>query len=296
MRFKREKGLEVVDYCKYIDDNVYREDLTDAERDKILKYLYFIVYSISKHRKLFDDNQDYDGFAFVLAEWMYYRYYDPSKQTYDEFGNVERLKSVKNYVCQCINGRALAYRQKFKFSELLEDYHDTDGKYFGNFIDTALYKNIIKDSIDSEDRQQIVRLINGEIAEIPNIVWKICNTTQYKKDKQVVHNLYISCLLSFLNSMTLSNSVKRTIEIKKKANTMTPGIMSSLLTRNMKKPIILWHLDDNFTDYVKLLLVRIKKQFEYEIHTIINKFETTMSQLDVLLAHTIGGDKKRWMI
>ena len=53
MLFKRPKDLQIVDMCQIVDKLIHQDTLTDNEKDDIVKYLYFIIYSMSKNRNYF---------------------------------------------------------------------------------------------------------------------------------------------------------------------------------------------------------------------------------------------------
>lgn len=75
----------------------------------------------------------------------------------------------------------------------------------------------------------------------------------------------MSCLLSFINNITLNNKAKQLLCDRKKKKTDTDYFSVKLYQKEIDDKIILWHLDESYYDFVKVLLNRIKIEFIREI-------------------------------
>ena len=284
MLFKRPKELKITDMCKEVDRLIAQDEWTEKEKDIIVKYLYFIVYSISKRKNYFYNTSDCDDFSIYFAEQLYYRFTDREK-------GLDKIKSCLNYIKPILYGRILNWQQKDRFNELLEDCN-SDTKYnLGRYIDPLMYKEQIKSEIDSSDRNELIKAIISEISSFPKIISRVCSLTQFKNDKVISHNLHMSCLLSLLNGITLNNQLEQMIQDKKANNTLKDNFIVENRLKNLDSEIVLWHLDNEYYNIVKVLLNRIKIMFSENIHNISKNWEVTPEILDAMIS--IGGGEYR---
>lgn len=273
MRFKP-SGKKVVEMCKYIDDNMYRDDLKEKERNLIFEYLYDIIYLISWHRELFSFEEDCDNFSYFFANQMYDRIYN---------NELDKIKSVKNYINRALRGRIIYWQQKYKFNEIIEDSKSETKYNYGRYIDTTLYRNTLKEEVSFSNRSQLETLIKGEIKDLPKLIYKVCSLTQYKSDNEMVHKLYMSCLLTMLNQQTYDNESLKILEDRKDNMTLYNAFLPKLKSKRLNEPIILWHLGEDMTSFITLLLNRIKKMFMDSIYLVCKDFDISNDALDSML-------------
>lgn len=236
MLFDRIEDLKIVDMCKYVDENVYRDDLTENDKNLIFKYLYFIVYSISKAHKILYYESDYDNFAMYLAEWLYFRLVNNEQ-------NLPPIKSVKNYVDTVLLKRKIRWQLSEKYNTVFDDYLTEDDDKKKTF-DVNAYMSKLRDEVDSTNTVILSNDVKKEIRDLPTLIDKVVEKTAYTLDEQVKHNLSISIMLTFINSL------------------------------NKKNDVICWHLDSAmFKDYVLLLLRRVKRAFVENVNYLKTKNE-----------------------
>ena len=281
MLFKRPKDLRIVDMCQIVDRLIQQDEWTEKEKDDIVRYLYFIIYSISKKKNYFHNVNDCDDFSIYFAEQLYYRFTDRVK-------GLDKVVSCLNYIKPILYGRILNWQQNDKFIELLEDCNSTEKYNLGRYIDPIAYKEQIKDEIDLNDRFELEKSIFSEINNLPKVVNRVCNLTQFKNDKSISNNLYISCMLSLINALTLNIKLEETIQVKKENNTLRDSYLIENRLKNINNSIILWHLDDTYKDTVKVLINRVKVMFSEAIHNIGKKWEVTPEILDAMISMSGG--------
>lgn len=236
MLFDRIEDLKIVDMCKYVDENVYRDDLTENDKNLIFKYLYFIVYSISKAHKILYYESDYDNFAIYLAEWLYFRLVNNEQ-------NLPPIKSVKNYVDTVLLKRKIRWQLSEKYNTVFDGYLTEDDNKNKTF-DVNAYMSKLRDEVDSTNTVILSNDVKKEIKDLPTLIDKVVEKTAYTLDEQVKHNLSISIMLTFINSL------------------------------NKKNDVICWHLDSAmFKDYVLLLLRRVKRAFVENVNYLKTKNE-----------------------
>lgn len=280
MLFKRPKDLQIVDMCQIVDKLIRQDTLNDNEKDDIIRYLYFIIYSMSKNRNYFYNSNDCDDFSIYLAEQLYYRFTNKNK---------EQVISCRNYIDGILYGRILNWQQSDKFNELLED-GNSDTKYnLGRYIDVQAYKEQIREEIGASDRDRLSKLVIDVINDMPNLIKNISNHTQFKLDKDVSNKLYISCLLSLINGITLNIKLEEKIKDKSENGSIKGNYIIRNRLKNLEDSIILWHLSDDFIDIVKVLINRIRIMFIASVEKAIKEVEITPDMLDAMISIN-GGD------
>lgn len=114
--------------CIYIDNNVYREDLTDAENTLIFEYLAQIVNMLAHKYKYFNKNAYYEDFALYMATELYLRLKNPKQFKFDKNGKPQlpRIKSILNYAKKTLYPRKVDFEQKH-YSQVLSPKSSNDG-------------------------------------------------------------------------------------------------------------------------------------------------------------------------
>ena len=131
----------------------------------------------------------------------------------------------------------------------------------------------------------------SEIEELPKLIKKVSNHTQYKLDKATTNNLYISCLLSLINGITLNSKVEKQIQNKLENGAIRSNFVERNRLKNLENSIILWHLSDEYIDVVKVLINRVKVLFVNSVSEIVRKYEISPDILDAMLS--TNGDNYR---
>ena len=99
----------------------------------------------------------------------------------------------------------------------------------------------------------------------------------------MLSNLYISCLLTLLNKITLNNEDKIKYKDNFKAKLNSEELITSLLRKEDALKPILFHLDKSMENYVSVLVVRIKKLIIQDIQIITNCYEPQDQILETIL-------------
>ena len=157
MLFDKIENLKIVDMCQYVDENVYRENLTEDEKNLIFKYLYFIVYSISKAHNILYYENDYDNFSMYLAEWLYFRLVSNEQ-------NLPPIESVKNYVVAVLNKRKIRWQQSEKYKTVFDDYLTEDDNK-KTTLDVNAYMSKLRDEVDSTNTVILSNDVKKEIKD-----------------------------------------------------------------------------------------------------------------------------------
>ena len=235
MVYPRIEGVTIVDMCIYIDDNVYTKELTEEDKNLIYKYLYFIVYSISKAHKYLHYEKDYDDFALYFAEWLYFRLVENPD-------NLPPIVSIKNYVENVLYLRIIRWQSTDKY-KVTFDVYDDNGNLVANSLDSKMCVDSLRDELNSCNTALIREDVKKEISQLPRLIEWVVTHTAYKRDKAMQHRLSVSLMLSLINNA--------------KGN----------------KDIILWHLPNTQESLVKVLLRRVRRDFIDNVNYLRTKDE-----------------------
>ena len=163
------------------------------------------------------------------------------------------------------------WKEDFKYSEVIDPYQNKDNDH-KNYMDNYLYIEELKSNLESTYRPNLIKEVIDEINNLPKLIKRVCKQSKFT-DKRLLNNLYISCLLSFLNNLTLNNKALKELNLRKKKHTNTEYFITTLYQKEVDDEIILWELSDDYSDIVRLLLSRIKKLFIKEIVEIQNSYK-----------------------
>ena len=98
--------------------------------------------------------------------------------------------------------------------------------------------------------------------------------------------LYMSCILTFINDITIPNKLKSKITSK-----MTPENSDKYSEklfnayRVNQEPEILWHMDQDLSTYIRLLVTKAKKMFSKELEYYIHADDLSDEILDCIMTN-----------
>lgn len=275
MLFQKPKDLKYTDMCIYIDSIIERGNPSDKELELIFQYLYHIAFMLSHKKKYFNKSYYYEQFAVYFATTTLHRLFlNPRLNKVDENGEPElsQIKSVLNYM------KGVIYPRKVEFEQ--ENY----SQKYQEMIDCEYLESFNSDPYNAM-REIDVSLY---IKELPKTIRHIVKENNfYKSDKLLMKNIYLSCLLTVINGISLSNSDIDEIETKYSSIEAKYRLLAKIFYKNKRK-IILYHLDNKFYPYIKVLVNKIYAQLEKDIrelsnssYNLSNEALTTMLFLDV---------------
>lgn len=276
--YKKPANIKYTDMCIYIDRNVYRDDLTEAEENKIFEYLFHIAKMLAYKAKYFTRTEYYDDFAVYFATSVYFRLKNKKQFEIDEETNEPKLTKIKsclNYMKNVAYLRKIEFEQEFysqTFSPVLTDGDDViyDTKY--SFADKLAE---VSDEISA--------------VEFDICLGEICKTTRnflkripYKQGTITWMNIYLSCLLTMLSTLTLSNrSIEHINNLKFDINNR-PRALEKLYSDNPQSFVILYHLDKSMQDYIWILVQEIKHIMSKDLSLSLHTYIPTTSMLNAL--------------
>lgn len=254
----KKDGLRIVDMCIYIDENIYKDNYDEV---KIFDYLKTIAQSLALHKKYFKNIQDYEPFSLYVATRIFLRLTNKRQFLPDgDKHKLEKIKSVLNLM------KKLLYPCKVEYQN--SAYNDVIKERFGDTRD--LYNQVKSDLIHDvmKTQQGVLTVdINIYLRQLKKCIWNVIDATPYCNDFVIKSNLYMSILLSFLRSLTISNKNKVRISTSyvRSNSKIYEEMLNSIYKIEQETAPVLWHLDKDFLDYVRILLIRVQEQIIYDI-------------------------------
>lgn len=277
MIFTKDPKTRYVDMAIYVDDHIYSGNY---DGELVYQYLYFLIYMLAKKKKYFSSEKVYDDFSIWLATKMYVRLTDPRQ--FDEKEKLEKITSVLNYLKGILYAKQVEYNSELGFQTTLGKFQS---KYVKDFDDDALVE-YYRGSIESHNND-VIRAATLDLLEtIPNLFQKELNKSPYKANKAMMHSLYISCLLTFIKTTTLSN---HQLERLNKSLLKHPNIDVSRLGATTTVEIVLWNVPDYLSDYVKLLYNRVRAVVIDEVKDGVARYSLSMHDLTSVIKSNYEG-------
>lgn len=282
MIYIKPKNVTYTQMAMFIDEHAYDEDTSNEQNNLIFEYLFHLVEMLAYKAKFFQKYQYYEDFALYVASSVYLRLKNPRQFKYDENGQpkLKRIKSILNYI------KTILYPKKVDFEQ--EHYDQT----FSKVDDTELNSDIgigytFADSlIDSLDQ---LSKVNFKLClkDITNTIRSYVYNLPFKNDKVFINNLYLSCLLTFLSSITPKSSDLERISKLKLASHREVEIDELLEDSFTVEDVIVFHLDNKYRKYIYLLTKEIKHLIANDLSLILNDELGSESALKSILINDI---------
>lgn len=282
MLYKKPKG-SYVSFCIYIDNNI--NDPDPKVQETCFEYMWHLYYILAVKGKMFNSGKDYDEYAFYAATQLYMRY----KRDKDiRNGNqLKPIKSVLNYIKRTlypfrINYQKMQFQEEFREDSLngqspIQIYDDQVSKIRkdSNSLMSIEYKYYI---------DNISKTIKNFLKQLP-----------YQKDKVTMHNIYLSCLLTFLKTITISN--KNIERIKNREDKSLPifFLVEKIYSEEKDDDTVVFHLDPSMKNYITVLVNRIKKEVVKDLSYIVRSYEPTTDMIENILASPLEEIIEKWV-
>lgn len=262
MIFKK-PNISYTDMCIYIDKHAYEPDCDD---NLVYEYLYHLLYMLARKSNYFNAEHYYEDFALQSAGKMFMRYKNPKQYELDEQTQQPKLTkivSVLNYIkCKIypmkVEFEQHNYSQTGSGEEELSDPNDYA------FVRKLCYDNELNKLEFTDYLHRIVIVVRKELEKIP-----------YVSNRAVWRNIYISCLLTLLNSITLSNKNKEKLYIKGNYMYTRESYIEKVYREESADPVLLYHLEPSMKPYVFVLTNKVKKVLAKDLSNMIKSWEPT---------------------
>lgn len=266
MLYQKPKDVKYTDMCIYIDNNIYREDLTEDEINLIYQYIYHICYMLARKSKFFNRSALYDDFAIHDATRIFMRYRNPKQDILKEDGSpkLDRIKSILNYAKATLYGAKVEFEQ-LNYCQTLS-YDDVENSTYDM---SYSFSNQLSDSVDE------LTSIDFEhsLGTIGNIIDSFIDKLPYRRDSKRLSNIKISCILTLINQITLTKPDQERFDKFNAKPYDHSFILETIYNKNRQDCVVLYHLEDSMSNYIAILVEELKhviaKELSEALHTYI---------------------------
>ena len=271
MIYKKDPKIKYWEMAKYIDDHVREKDCNEQ---LIFEYMYHLFYVLSVKAKMFKCGADYDNYALYGATQLFVRY-----RKEDVNPNLKPIKSSLNYIKRILYPLRVDYQQD-NFSERFTQESLVNGPE-GLQYDTAQKARSMNSDLREIDCTYCLTQMNYTLKQI-------LKSTPYCEDKVMTHRLYLSCMLSLLKSLTISN--KNQLRVDNKLNRKLPvdNLLDQIYAQECQDDVVLFHLDKSMRNYIDTLVKRVKHSMAKDLRYIIGSYELSDENLRDILASPMG--------
>ena len=201
--FHKPPNLKYTDLAIYIDENLDKVTVTGQNPDienRIYQYLYHILYALACKKAFFNNFDYYEDFALYGAGELFMT----MKNKQINAGKVIRGKEVKPIKSTLNFIKSVLFPLKINYQRL--NFDSVFNPEVGH--DTETITENMKESIRAEYRTDLKEDFETIIQEFPNQLQKILSQTPYRNDETMMLRLKMSCILTFLNDVTVPNKFK----------------------------------------------------------------------------------------
>lgn len=261
VQFYKPKNLKYTDMCIWIDENAYRNDLTEDEKCKIFEYLYHIMVMLAWKARYFKRHDMYNDYGIYAATKLYYRLINPKQFDETRAKKMPVVKSILNYA------KRTAYGMKCDFEK--ESYVQSrvpKGDSYINYAQT--FHNSIQQSVGELCSVEVGMYLE----EIPATLRMYLKQIPYAGKPAEWNDIYLSCLLTFLNRITLSNENKAKLQSFADEDKIKSDTYDKMLQEEKEDSVILFHLDKSMKGYIEILVEKMLSVLASDISSIMNDY------------------------
>lgn len=279
--FNRPRGLKYTDMAIFIDKNlqhIVEPNAYPEIESRIYEYIYHIVYALSCKAGYFKNFVDYDLFSCYAACELFLSMRKKQINAGKEVRGKEVIpvKSSLNFIKATLFPLKVNY-QRETFATVLDPKINDD---------VTLIENSARENIQRDYRNDLRESYIDAIKCIPQFTLEVISETPFRHDPLMSKKLYISIILTLLNDITIPNKLKNKLHRKLESNLANKykSKLSDAYTDNEESEI-LWHIDENISTYIRLLVTKVKKKFSYELNYYIHGNDLSDELLDSIMTN-----------
>lgn len=278
--FKRDQSITITDMCIYIDEHFHEVaepgKHSDVE-DKICEYLYHIVNSLALRGRFFQGFADYETFALYAASELFIamrkKLYNAGKEVHGRV--IMPVKSCLNFIKATIYPLRVNYQQE----------------NFGAVRDARIHEGVeqvienMRNNVMSECKEDFSKSYAESVRQLPKMLKEILQETPFRNDKVMCQKLYLSVLLTLLNDLTIPNKLKEKLSKVNMNNFKSDKELAKMMATysSNKDTPILWHIDDDIRDYVRILVCKLKGEMSKEVRLFIHSNSMSDEAIDNIM-------------
>lgn len=282
--YNKTNNLRYTQLCMYIDAHM-KDVINTGEHPeieaRIFEYMYHVIYALARKSCFFHKFEDYDAYALYAASEVYVAMHNKYLHEGEEQRGkiIVPVKSCLNFIKTVMFPLKINY-QRAEFAHVADAAlgHDTEG-----MLESA------RESVQADYRNALWDDLEEAIKTIPNYLRRYLARSPFRNDKDMCSKLYISAMLTLLNSITLPQKLRNRLD--RKAFNDTSAKITSRFSNSYKandEEVILWHLDEGFKVFVLVLMRKAKGHFTNEFREIRAAEDFSDSMIDAILDTAYG--------
>ena len=277
--FTRPKGLKYTDMAIYIDKHladIKEPNLNPEVEAKIYEYIYHILYALSCKAGYFKNFADYDSFACYGACELYVsmrkKLINEGKEVRGK--KVVPIKSSLNFIKATMFPLKVNYQRETFMQVLDPAIHDS----------AETYREESREAIQSQYRRHLLENLIDVIDIIPKLCEQVLDLTPFKYDEDMRRKLKMSIILTLLDDLTIPNKLRNKLEAKKATEAGDKMIQRlTFAYQDNPQSVIIWHLDERYATYIRLLTQRLKRWIGNELKIAIHSDDLSDTILDSII-------------
>ena len=232
----------------WIDEHVYTKDVDES---LLYEYLYHLSNMLAGQASYFSTALEYDHFALYSASRLFQRLYNPKQFELDDNQQpkMKQIKSILNYIKKVIYPYKVDFEMEFSIENKNMDVIQVGSFDLGShMIESASLFDRLEFSVSIDSIASIVR---SHLKKIPK-----------RKNSSEWTNIYLSCMLTLLDSITLTRTMLSKYDaLKLKKEEYLDSVYEEL---RYQKPI-LYHLPDSMSNYIRVLVNELRHVLASEL-------------------------------
>lgn len=274
--YKKPADVSYTQMCIWIDEHAYSDDCDD---EKLFEYLYHIMNMLAYKRRFFEKSAYYDDYAIYAATRIFMRL--KNKRQFECNNNekcLTKIKSVLNYAKKVLYPTKVA----FESDNYAQNYVQLPEKF--TLYDSDFHNTVIS-SVDGLKIADFNAYLDGVVSTIKSFVYKLPHSK-----KSEIQNIYLSCVLSMLNSIVLDNKNKAKYNELKRSGKLKQDHINKFYKLERQDCVILYHLDLSMKNYIAVIVNELRHLLAGDLSYILNDSIQSEANMKNLLISSINLD------
>lgn len=257
MIYKKPDDVTYTEMCIYIDTHIYTDNY---DEQLVFQYLYLLFMMLSTKEHHFHSLKEYEDFSIYGASRLFMRYLNSQQYEFNDDGTpkMNKIKSVLNYLHMVLS--------KYVFDFTCSDYYPQPYRKVSEDNDAYSFNNVLIKACNTLH----ITDFNLTLNDIVSTTRHFLETIPYKNNSVTWINIYVSVLLTFLNSITLTRAQQHNLVYLKDRKRYTDAKLCSAFDKNRKEEPILFHLPENMRSYIILLSRELRHIVAKDLSSILH--------------------------
>ncbi len=227
------------------------------------------MYMLASKASLFARHQYYDSFALFAANRLYFRLTNPKQfELINGEPRMKKISSILNYANKVLYPIKVDFEQS-EYAQTVLSRPEEELEYN--------YDNVIKSSLEGVYRVEFDMVLH----DIGKTCRLFLSTLPYKKNSAEWLNIYVSVMLTLLDSITLKNKNVRRIKHLESTNRLHERHLDSMFGNEKQCEAILFHLPESMRDYITVLTRQLRRIVARDLlESIENYSQLVMGETD----------------